>query len=116
MPCPYRAGTGFMYSASPMLDLGYVRDHLDVIEKMAGDRGISLDLAPFREIDTERRQLIRSTELLKAERNKASDIIARVKKAGGGALATGPGSTSEIRNLEDLFGRMKEVSERVKQN
>jgi len=99
-----------------MLDLGYVREHLDAIEKMARDRGISLDLAPFREIDTERRQLIRSTELLKAERNKASDIIARVKKAGGGALAPGPGSTSEIRNLEDLFGRMKEVSERVKQN
>jgi len=85
-----------------MLDLGYVRDHLDVIEKMAGDRGISLDLAPFREIDTERRQLIRSTELLKAERNKASDEIAALKKSGADASA--------------ILGRMKEVSERVKQN
>ena len=72
----YSRVTGFMYSAGPMLDLGYVREHLDVIEKMARDRGVSLDLAPFREIDTERRQLIRSTELLKAERNKASDEIA----------------------------------------
>ena len=49
---------------------------LDAIEKMARDRGITLDLAPFHEIDTERRQLITRTEGLKAERNKASDEIA----------------------------------------
>ena len=66
-----------------MLDLGYVREHLDVIEKMARDRGITLDLAPFRDIDTERRKIIHSTELKKAERNKASEEIARLKKAGG---------------------------------
>jgi seryl-tRNA synthetase len=91
-----------MYSASPMLDLGYVREHLDVIEKMARDRGISLDLAPFREIDTERRQLIHSTELLKAERNKASDEIVTLKKSGADTSA--------------ILARMKDVSEQVKQN
>jgi seryl-tRNA synthetase len=85
-----------------MLDLGYVREHLDVIEKMARDRGVALDLAPFREIDTERRQLIRATELLKAERNKASDEIAAAKKSGADASA--------------ILTRMKEVSEQVKQN
>ncbi|MGC1385969.1 MAG: hypothetical protein WA823_19510, partial [Candidatus Acidiferrales bacterium] len=63
-----------------MLDLGYVRDHLDVIEKMARDRGISLDMKPFVEIDTERRQLIKATETLKAERNKANEEIAALKK------------------------------------
>jgi seryl-tRNA synthetase len=56
-----------MYSASPMLDLGYVREHLDVIEKMGRDRGIALDLEPFRAIDAERRALITSAERLKAE-------------------------------------------------
>ena len=65
-----------------MLDLGYVREHLDAIEQMAHDRGITLDLAPFHTIDTERRQLITATERLKAGRNKASDEIARLKKAG----------------------------------
>ena len=68
---------GFGYPCGPMLDLGYVREHLDAIEKMARDRGGKFDLEPFREIDTERRQLIRSTELLKAERNKANDEIVR---------------------------------------
>jgi seryl-tRNA synthetase len=85
-----------------MLDLGYVREHLNAIEKMARDRGIALDLAPFREIDTERRRLITSAEGLKAERNKASDEIAKLKKAGQDASA--------------ILARMKEVSEEIKRD
>src|SRR5579862_859237 len=72
--------TAFRYPAGPMLDLGYVREHLDVIEKMARDRGVTLDLAAFRELDAERRQIITSIERLKAERNKASEEIARLGK------------------------------------
>jgi seryl-tRNA synthetase len=83
-----------------MLDLSYVRDHLDVIEQMARNRGIALDLAPFREIDTQRRQLIRSTEQLKAERNKANEEIAALKKAKQDASA--------------ILARMKEVSDQIK--
>src|SRR6202167_113450 len=83
-----------------MLDLGYVREHLDVIEKMGRDRGVAIDLEAFRAIDTERRQLITSTERLKAERNKASDEIVRLKKSGQDATA--------------ILTRMKEVSEQVK--
>src|ERR1700678_1901299 len=94
--------TAFGYSAEPMLDLGYVREHLDAIEKMARDRGITLDLAPFREIDTERRQLITSAERLKAERNRASEEIARKKRAGEDA--------------SQLLALMKEVSERLKRD
>jgi seryl-tRNA synthetase len=85
-----------------MLDLGYVREHLDVIEQMARNRGIALDLEPFRVIDTERRQLITSTEKMKAERNKASDEIARLKKSGQDASA--------------ILAHMKEVSDTIKRN
>jgi seryl-tRNA synthetase len=63
-----------------MIDLSYVREHLDVIEKMARDRGVALDLAAFRELDTERRQLITTIERLKAERNRASEEIPRLNK------------------------------------
>jgi seryl-tRNA synthetase len=92
----------FMYSASPMLDLGYVRDHLDVIEKMGRDRGIVLDLEPFRAIDAERRALITSAERLKAERNRASEEIARKKKGGEDA--------------SEILALMKEVSDRIKRD
>jgi seryl-tRNA synthetase len=92
----------FMYSCSLMLDLGYVREHLDVIEKVAIDRGISFDLAPFREIDTQRRQLITSTERRKAERNKASNEIVRLKKSG--------------QDPTGILARMKEVSDQIKRD
>jgi seryl-tRNA synthetase len=83
-----------------MLDLGYVRDHRDAIEKMGRDRGISLDLAPFLAVDNERRQLITLTERLKAERNKASHEIARLKSSGEDASM--------------ILARMKEVAEQIK--
>jgi seryl-tRNA synthetase len=48
-----------------MHDLGFVREHPEVIEKMARDRGITLDLAPFRELDAERRRTIAEAQKLK---------------------------------------------------
>ena len=85
-----------------MLDLGYVREHLDVIEKMARERGVALDLAPFRAIDTDRRLVITSAERLKAERNKASEEIARMKKSGEDASS--------------LLALMKQVSDKIKRD
>lgn len=85
-----------------MLDLGFVREHLDLIEQAARNRGAALDLAPFRAIDSERRRLITSAEKLKAERNQASGEIARLKQAKQDASA--------------ILGRMKEVSEQIKRD
>ncbi|HLE37691.1 MAG TPA: hypothetical protein VI699_11175, partial [Candidatus Acidoferrales bacterium] len=65
-----------------MHDLSYFREHLDLFEQMARNRGLTLDLEGFRRLDHERRELITATERLKAERNKASEEIARHKKAG----------------------------------
>ncbi len=49
---------------------------------MAEKRGTPLHLDAFRVLDAQRRELITATEQLKAQRNKASDEIARLKKAG----------------------------------
>ena len=85
-----------------MLELGFVREHLDVIEKMARDRGVTLDLTPFRELDAERRKIITSTERMKADRNKASEEIAALKKSGGDAAP--------------ILARMKQVSDEIKRD
>src|SRR2546422_7472120 len=84
-----------------MHDLDYFREHLDQFTAMAQHRGIKLDLDSFRSLDRERRELITSTERLKARRNQASEEIARLKKSKQDAAA--------------LLAEMKEVSERVKQ-
>src|SRR5580700_5470548 len=121
--------TAFRYSAGPMLDLGYVREHLDVIEKMARDRGVTLDLAAFRELDAERRQIITSIERLKAERNNASGEIARLGKIVHGGdkakeqikeqikehAAGGEESLAAAMAERDaLLAKMKTVSEEIK--
>jgi seryl-tRNA synthetase len=83
-----------------MHDLSYFREHLDVFAEMAKKRGAALDLDAFRALDKERRELITATEQLKAQRNKASEEIARLKK--------------EKQNADALIAEMKQVSDRIK--
>ena len=84
-----------------MHDLAYFREHLDEFAEMAKKRNTALDLDGFRALDRERRQLITENEQRKAQRNKASDEIARRKK--------------EKQSADALLGEMKELSERIKQ-
>jgi seryl-tRNA synthetase len=115
-----------------MHDLGFVREHPEVIEKMARDRGITLDLAPFRELDGERRKIITSTERMKADRNKASEEIAALKRAkqhgtmgswqdvlAGKELDPRAGSLSGMtveEELDAILARMKQVSDDIKRD
>ena len=101
----YRAPAGgtrlrIWYSSKIMHDLNYFREHLDLFGEMAKKRGVALDLEAFRGLDKERRELITATEQLKAQRNKASEEIARLKK--------------EKQNADGLIAEMKSVSERIK--
>jgi seryl-tRNA synthetase len=97
--------TGFLcfaltVSCRPMHDLNYFREHLGDFEKMAAHRGVSIDFEGFRALDRERREKITTAERQKAERNRASEEIARRKRAGEKA--------------EDLLSEMKRVSEELK--
>jgi seryl-tRNA synthetase len=85
-----------------MHDLGYFREHLDEFERMAANRGVVIDFDSFRALDRERRERITAVERLKAERNKASDEIARRKKAKEDAAP--------------LLEEMKRVSEEIKRS
>jgi seryl-tRNA synthetase len=84
-----------------MHDLSYFREHLDVFAEMAKKRNMTLDIEGFRVLDKQRRELITENEKRKAERNKASDEIARLKK--------------DKQNAESLIAQMKQVSELIKQ-
>ena len=71
-----------------MLDLAFVRENLPKVEEMLRRRGQDPSvLARFRETDDKRRQLITQSETLKAQRNRASEDIAKLKKAGQDASA-----------------------------
>ena len=65
-----------------MLDLGFVREHLPLIEEKLRLRGMDAGevLGDFQALDGERRRLITEAETLKAQRNRAAEEIARLKK------------------------------------
>jgi seryl-tRNA synthetase len=85
---------------SAMHDLNYFREHLADFEQMAANRSARIDFDAFRVLDRERRERITAGERLKAERNRASEEIARRKRAG--------------ENADDLLAEMKRVSEDIK--
>ena len=101
-----------------MLDLNFVRENLPLVEEKLRQRGMdpAAVLKDFREVDTLRRQAITEAETSKAQRNKASEEIAKLKKAGQDASAA-MAQTKELREkisaLEktatDLDVRLREI-------
>jgi seryl-tRNA synthetase len=72
-----------------MLDLAFVRENLPAVEDMLRRRGLdpAQVLGNFRAIDERRRSAITQAEQLKAQRNRLSEDIARLKKSGQDATA-----------------------------
>src|SRR5882672_9924802 len=89
------------YPFRTMHDLSYFRENLHVFADMAKRRGITLDLDAFRALDKERREFITVNEQRKAQRNKASEEIARLKK--------------EKQSADAIIAEMKQVSDLIKQ-
>jgi len=101
-----------------MLDLNFVRENLSVVEEKLRQRGMdpAAVLKDFREVDTQRRQAITEAETAKAQRNKASEEIAKLKKAGQdstSALAQTKDLREKIQTLEktatDLDARLRDI-------
>jgi seryl-tRNA synthetase len=89
-----------------MLDMTWVRDHLDEVEKALRHRGGAFDVAEVRRLDSERRTALREVETLKARRNTVSGDIARLKKDKQDAQAL----IDEMRAAGD---RIKDLDARV---
>jgi len=101
-----------------MLDLNFVRENLGTVEEMLRHRGMdpAAVLKDFRELDTQRRQAITEAETRKAQRNRASEEIAKLKKSGQDASQT-MAQTKELREqiqtlektANDLDSRLREI-------
>jgi seryl-tRNA synthetase len=81
-----------------MLELNFVRENLPLVEEKLRQRGMDPAdvLKNFRDVDTRRRQAITEVETLKAQRNRSTEEIAKLKKAGQDA-STQVAETKELR-------------------
>src|SRR5216683_1050701 len=91
-----------------MLDLSFVRDNLAVVEEKVRQRGMNPTevLKDFRTIDGERRQAITAAETLQAQRNRASEEIAKLKKSGQDA-------SPQIQETKELRERIQESEKKA---
>jgi seryl-tRNA synthetase len=91
-----------------MLDLNFVRDNLPRVEEMLRQRGAdpAAVLKDFREVDTQRRLAITEAETMKARRNKASEDISKLKKAGQDATA----AMAETKDLREQIQALEKTA------
>jgi seryl-tRNA synthetase len=70
-----------------MLDPKFVRSQPEVVRKAIADKGEAADLDMVLALDEKRRGILAAVEQKKAERNRTSEEIARLKKSGQDASA-----------------------------
>ena len=92
-----------------MLDLGYVRANLALVEEKLRTRGMdpAAVLVDFDHRDRERREALTLLENCKARRNRITEEIARLRRSGNDASA----QTEETRNLKTEVDRLERVSD-----
>jgi seryl-tRNA synthetase len=83
-----------------MLDIKLIREDPAAVERALGTRGDEVSLQPVLAADAERRRLVAEAEELKAERNRASEVIGQAKRRGEDPQAA--------------MARMREVSDHIK--
>src|SRR5260370_21764471 len=101
-----------------MLDLNFVRDNLPLVEEKLRQRGMKASevLKNDAQVDAQRRQAITSAESMKAQRNRASEEVAQLKKSGqdaAGLIAETKNLRQEVDELgkaaEEYEGRLRQI-------
>ncbi len=100
-----------------MLDLNFVRDNLSLVEEKLRQRGMKPGdvLKNFAQVDAQRRQAITGAETMKAQRNRASEEIAKLKKSGQDASALIAETKNLREQVEELGKAADEYETRLRQ-
>ena len=96
-----------------MLDLKYVRENLQEVEKAVEKRGGKADFEGFSVIEKRRREILQEIESLRNRRNIASDKIAEMKKAGEGAQSRIEETRSVSEGIKELEKILSEVESKI---
>jgi seryl-tRNA synthetase len=100
-----------------MIDLAFVRANLALVEEKLRSRGMdpSAALGNFAEVDRERRDAITQVETLKAQRNKLTEDIAKLRRDGADATAQTEQTRSLKSEVESLEAKAAAADERLRE-
>ncbi|MGH9407740.1 MAG: serine--tRNA ligase [Terriglobia bacterium] len=90
-----------------MLDLGFVRNNLDLVRQRLNDRGAPALLVDFESADRERRRLLSEVDALKARRNRVSDEVGALKRQQQDASAL-------IEEMRQVGAQIAEIDQKAK--
>jgi seryl-tRNA synthetase len=99
-----------------MLDLGFVRSNLELVEAKLRVRGAdpAALLGDFRALDQSRREAITTSERLKARRNELSQQVGALKKAGQDATAVMDETRALKEQLDELDKAAADFDEQMR--
>jgi len=89
-----------------MLDIKFIRENVDLVKEGARKKRIDVDIDRLIEVDEERRSLLQESERLKAERNAASQEIARLK---------GEEKEKAIARMKSVAAKIRELDSRLEE-
>jgi seryl-tRNA synthetase len=100
-----------------MLDLGFVRGNLELVEKKLHARGFdpAALLGDFHSLDASRREAITTAERLKARRNELSQQVGALKKSGQDATAVMDETRALKEQLDSLDAESATLDDRLRQ-
>lgn len=92
-----------------MLDPKFIREHADEVKKNCKRRNVDVDVDAFLKLDGKRRDLIRSVESLRAERNAVAETTKseKDKKKRDGLIAKGKTLRDEIAAKESALAELE---------
>jgi seryl-tRNA synthetase len=100
-----------------MIDLAFVRANLALVEEKLRSRGIdpAAALGDFAAIDRERREAITQVETLKAQRNKLTEEIAKLRREGADTTSQTEQTRTLKSHVESLEATAAATDERLRE-
>src|SRR5580704_14342964 len=100
-----------------MIDLGFVRANLPLVEEKLRSRGMdpAVVLGDFAAVDLQRREAITQVETLKAQRNKLTEEIAKLRRSGGDPSTLTEQTKSLKTQVESLEFAASEADDRLRE-
>ena len=89
-----------------MLDIKVIRENPEHIQKEVNAKGVDLNIQTALDLDQKRKDILAEVEQLKAQRNKASGEISKLKKAGENADS----AIAEVKTIKEKIAELDNQS------
>lgn len=98
-----------------MLDIKFIREQKEKVQKGAEAKGIPVDLDQLLALDDKRKELIQAGDALKARRNQVSAEVGKLKRTGGDATALIADMESIKNRIQEIDAELREVEQKIQE-